>query len=253
MAGNIGGNPGGNSVGLRGEFLTRHLERGFDLFAECLLEPAFSEERGGAEALHPAPADQDPRRSSLGRRVPASSTTRSTGSHPYHPRHGGRGGLGRSLDRAAAREGVEGQRLAGGGMVVMSPRWASATLDAGPGVGREEAGQVAPRHGQLSGERRSRASPRRSSVQQDAKKAQAHLVYGFLGRDAEGSRSLCTGGDEQRAERPGPRRLFIELRDKRSMAYSVSSFAIEGSTPATLPCTSAPAPEKVPAAVAGDS
>src|SRR5262249_26870180 len=43
-AGSIGGAGGRNSVSLRAEALSRHFDRAFTLFADCLLDPAFPEE-----------------------------------------------------------------------------------------------------------------------------------------------------------------------------------------------------------------
>ena len=42
MGGALGGNSGRNSFGIRAEFLSRHLARGFELFAECVAQPAFA-------------------------------------------------------------------------------------------------------------------------------------------------------------------------------------------------------------------
>ena len=42
-AGSLYGNAGRNSVGLRGEFLSRHFQPAFRLFADCLLNPSFPE------------------------------------------------------------------------------------------------------------------------------------------------------------------------------------------------------------------
>src|SRR5207253_1941462 len=44
MGGSLGGNSGRNSFGLRAEFLSRHLQEGFDVFAEALSDPAFDPE-----------------------------------------------------------------------------------------------------------------------------------------------------------------------------------------------------------------
>src|SRR6185312_12439887 len=46
-------------------------------------------------------------------------------------------------------------------------------------------------------------------------------------------------------------RLFIELRDKRSMAYSVSSFSLEGLDPGYFAVYMGTSPEKVKDACAG--
>ena len=44
MAGSIGGFSGRNSFGVRGEMLARHWERGLEMLADCILQPAFSDE-----------------------------------------------------------------------------------------------------------------------------------------------------------------------------------------------------------------
>jgi zinc protease len=72
------------------------------------------------------------------------------------------------------------------------------------------------------------ASPRKKSLRRE--KEQAHLVIGFLGttvtsRDRHAMEVLNTilagqGG-----------RLFLELRDKQHLAYSVTSFNVEGIEP----------------------
>jgi len=50
MAGSISGYSGRNSLGLQAEFLSRYLERGFDLVADCLLNATFSDGTGQGEA-----------------------------------------------------------------------------------------------------------------------------------------------------------------------------------------------------------
>jgi zinc protease len=85
---------------------------------------------------------------------------------------------------------------------------------------------------------------------QDAKKAQAHVVYGFLGvRIDEPERYALEVLSSVLSGQGG--RLFIELRDKRSMAYSVSSFSLEGIDPGYFAVYMGTSPEKVGAATAG--
>jgi zinc protease len=81
-------------------------------------------------------------------------------------------------------------------------------------------------------------------------KAQAHLVYGFLG--------MTVGAPERHAldvltsilSGQGGR-LFVELRDKRSLAYSVSSFSVEGLDPGYFGIYMGTSPEKVAQALEG--
>src|SRR5262249_50556063 len=44
MAGSIGGFSGRNSFGLRAEMLARHWERGLEILADCMLDPALSDD-----------------------------------------------------------------------------------------------------------------------------------------------------------------------------------------------------------------
>jgi zinc protease len=81
-------------------------------------------------------------------------------------------------------------------------------------------------------------------------RAQAHLMYGFMGlrmddpqRHALEVLSMILSGQGGR--------LFVELRDKRSMAYSVSSFTVEGVDPGYFAAYIGTSPEKVDAALAG--
>ncbi|HKA14040.1 MAG TPA: insulinase family protein, partial [Myxococcota bacterium] len=89
---------------------------------------------------------------------------------------------------------------------------------------------------------------RRAELVKD--RAQAHLVIGFRGVDV---------GDEDRfaleviaqllAGQSG--RLFLELRDKQGLAYSVTATSVEGLAPGYFAVYIATAPEKLAAARAG--
>src|SRR5207248_3157549 len=62
MAGGIGGFSGRNSFGLRAEMLSRHWERGLDIFADCLLDPQFPDgelEKERRQALDDLHAQED--------------------------------------------------------------------------------------------------------------------------------------------------------------------------------------------------
>ncbi|HZA49872.1 MAG TPA: pitrilysin family protein, partial [Myxococcaceae bacterium] len=92
------------------------------------------------------------------------------------------------------------------------------------------------------------AAPRRAI--QTLPRAQSHLVLGFRGaRVTEPWRRtlevICTILSGQGG------RLFVELRDKRSLAYSVSSLAIEGVDPGYVAVYMGTSPEKVDEALAG--
>jgi len=81
-------------------------------------------------------------------------------------------------------------------------------------------------------------------------KQQTHVVLGFLGLRVNDRRRreldvLSTVLSGQGG------RLFVELRDKRSMAYSVTSVAAEGADPGYFAVYIGTSPEKAEAAVEG--
>jgi zinc protease len=81
-------------------------------------------------------------------------------------------------------------------------------------------------------------------------RAQSHLVLGFPGmRVDEPQRHALEVLSTLLSGQGG--RLFVELRDKRSMAYSVSAFAVEGVDPGYFAVYMGTSPEKLDAALAG--
>jgi zinc protease len=81
-------------------------------------------------------------------------------------------------------------------------------------------------------------------------KQQAHVVYGFPGTtitdpDRFALEVLATILSGQGG------RLFVELRDKRGLAYRVSAFSVEGVDPGYFAVYIATSPENLPVAVSG--
>jgi zinc protease len=92
------------------------------------------------------------------------------------------------------------------------------------------------------------AAPRKDRKQ--LAKAQAHLVLGFhAARVTDPWRRALEVLSTVLSGQGG--RLFVELRDKRSMAYSVSSFSVEGVDPGYFAVYMGTSPEKVDAAMEG--
>jgi zinc protease len=83
-------------------------------------------------------------------------------------------------------------------------------------------------------------------VRRVLQKAQSHVVWGFVGarvsdpwrRSLEVLQTILSG-------QAG--RLFLELRDRRSLAYSVSASSLEGVDPGAFWVYLATSPDKVPA------
>ena len=89
---------------------------------------------------------------------------------------------------------------------------------------------------------------RREKVAKD--RAQAHLVMGFRGVSvSDPERGALDVISQILAGQSG--RLFLELRDKKSLAYTVSAMSVEGLAPGFFAVYIATAPEKVEEARSG--
>jgi zinc protease len=235
---------GRNSLSLQGEFLSRHLERAFALFSDCLLAPAFAEEEVEREKqlqLQEISAKED-RPTALVFDLFAKTLYQT---HPYRlPLSGERASV-EALDASAVRA-YHARFLQPSGL----------TLAVIGDVQAEEVlrlSEVA-----FSGGKRSPASllvppepplllPRRS--ERTLQRAQANVVLGFPGlRVDEEDRHALSVLTTVLSGQGG--RLFIELRDKRSMAYSVSCMSMEGVDPGYVAVYIGTSPDKRDTALA---
>lgn len=225
-AGSIAGAGGRNSVSLRAEALSRHFDRAFTLFADCLLDPAFPEEELERERhlLLQEIAAREDRPSTLAFDGFSRALFQQ---HPYRmPQIGERATVERFTAeqlRAHHRRFHDPSRMVlaiigdvNGAEVLERAR----TLFGAAGEGPQPLPTV-PRE----------APPaERRQVHRTLARAQAHVVLGFQGLTLfdpdryalEVLSSVLSGMGG---------RLFTELRDKRSMAYSVTSIAVEGIDP----------------------
>lgn len=242
----IAGNSGRNSFGLRGDFLAETFEEGFRLFAECMNEPAFDEKEVGRERAlqleEIRTRDDSP-----------SGVAFDLFSRALYQRHPYR------LDPIGERSSVEKIRD-----VDLRAFYAShygfddLVLTLVGDVDPDRA--VALAEELFGGERKAERRP--PSIEQEAppteprkvervmEKQQAHLLYGFLGtRFSDPDRHALELLASVLAGQGG--RLFVELRDKRSMAYSVTAFNMEGIDPGYFAVYMGTSPEKVDAAVEG--
>ncbi len=246
LAGGIGAVPGRSTMSLRGEFLSRHFQAGFDLFTEVLGTPAFSEAEVARERgqLLQDIAARDDRPSSVAFELFAKTLyTR----HPYRLST-----LGEKASLAAL--GPEQLRA----FHARHLDWSGLVLAV---VGDVDAQAVLERATAAFGQTRGTGVPspvielepppeHAKEVRRHLQKAQSHLVYGFRGatvtddwkRPLEVLSTLLNGQSG---------RLFLELRDKRSMAYSVSSSVVQGADPGWFSVYIGTSPEKVEAALAG--
>ena len=81
-------------------------------------------------------------------------------------------------------------------------------------------------------------------------RAQAHLVTGVRGLTLEDDDRFALELLSSTLSGQGGR-LFLELRDKQSLCYSVSSFAVEGIEPGSFAVYMGTSPDKVDRALAG--
>lgn len=245
LAGSLNAMGGRSSMSVRGEFLSKHFERGFDLFAEVLNRPSFPEAEVARERhlqLQDIAARED-RPSSVAFEL--FSKTLFT-KHPYRLSLSGEKASVEALTPAMLKNfhatWFDPSRLT---LAVVGDVDTQAVLEAATKAFRQSRGTpVAP---SVPVEPMVEA-PRQ--VKRTLAKAQTQLVLGFPGarvtddwrRPLEVLSTLLSGQSG---------RLFIELRDKRSMAYSVSSTTLEGVDPGYFAVYMATSPEKVDAALAG--
>jgi len=223
MGADLHGYSGRNSFGLQGKFLRRDFEPGFRLFAESLREPTFPAEeleKKRSETLGALKQQKD----QLAQTTFLLFLAEHYGGHPY-----GRNPLGTENSvRAMTPEDLKHYYS----------RWAdprNMVIAISGDIGAEEAlaavrkafGDIPQRPGYeplgpfpvppLEGIRK---------AEEQREKQQAHFVIGYPGArftdpdryslDVLGSALAGMGG-----------RLFVNLRDKKSLAYSVTSFSSE--------------------------
>ncbi len=223
MAADLSGFSGRNSFGLQGRFLRKDFEQGFRLFSESLREPTF-----------PPEELEKKRQEILGRlKLQKDNLTQSAfllflathyGDHPY-----ARNSLGtEETVRGIAREDLERYYA----------RWSdprNLVIAVSGDIGVEEA-QSAVR--KVFGELPARKDfipagpmgvpprPETLRAEERREKQQAHFVIGYTGaRFTDPDRYAMDVLGAALAGQGG--RLFTNLRDKKSLAYSVTSFSSE--------------------------
>jgi zinc protease len=245
LAGYLDGFSGRNSFGLRGQFLARHIEEGVDLFLEVLCEPTFPAdevEKRRREIL----VQLSHRDDELAQRAIEIFYDVHFPTHPYGmPVIGNRGAL-RTLTRARLTSYY--RRLLAPERLVVS---AVGDVDAGWLLDRLEAA--------LGNLPRVRPLPRPPSavpptrirrVTRHLDRQQTHFVLGVRGGRITDSDRAVLKIIEAILSRQGGR-LFLELRDRQGLAYSVSAFSAEGVDPGIFGVYFACAPDALERAVDG--
>jgi zinc protease len=227
MAGSLGGFNGKNTFGIKGDFLSRYTDKGLALVRDVLLTPAFSPAE--AEKIRPELLSQlKNQEDSLPSMAFKEFNKRLFMGHPY--------GLNTQGDEAVLRNVTVADLKR---LYEQHARPEALVLAVAGDVDAEKvrdtveklfgAWQNSPAEKEQTSESALvpdvPAGPDVVSIPRD--KQQVHIIIGFLGtalssEDRYGLEVLDTALSGQSG------RLFTELRDKQSLAYSLSSFSLLG-------------------------
>ncbi len=245
MASSMDGFAGRNSFGLRGTFLQQHAERGLEMFFGCLSDATFLDEeldRTRALVLEELRSKGD---------NPAGVAFEAFGralwpTHPYRRDLSGTPDTVRAATRDTLAQFWRTRATAQGCVLcfvgdVDVDRVLDIAASALPE--RERVLQAAP----------ARDAPNTAAivVRHDKERAQAHLFTGVQGltladRVDKHALELMTAALSGQGGR-----LFLQLRDKQSLCYSVSASAVEGIDPGSFSVYMGTSPDKVDAALDG--
>jgi zinc protease len=241
LAADLDGFSGRSSTGLTLEVTSDRLRPSLDLLAEALLEPSFAPEEIDKERDETLAA-LERREDQLGARVFDLFAETHFRRHPY------------GLPMAGTRDAVKAitrEALLAHHARLVDPRHLVVALvgDVDPD---EAAAELARRLGELRAPdappwsappvEEAPVEPREAELRKE--RAQAHLVIGFRGLDvADPDREALEVLTQVLSGQGG--RLFLELRDRRSLAYSVSALNVEGLAPGFFAAYIATAPDKL--------
>ena len=240
IAGDLDPFAGRSSFGLHLDVLAERLEAGLELFAEVLLEPAFSPEELERERRDTLAALAR-REDRLGTRAFDLFGATHWRAHPY--RFPGMGTI--ASVTSFAREDVLAHhaRLVNAGNLALS-----VAGDVDPDRVAE---RLSLRLGDLAGGAFEAPSPpvepaptERRVAELHKDRAQAHLVVGFRGLTVHDPDRFALEVIVQLLAGQGGR-LFLELRDKKGLAYAVNAMNVEGLAPGFFAVYIATAPEKL--------
>ena len=210
---------GRNSMGLEAEFLSQYLDQGLELMVDVLLRPALaaSEVDKARPNILAAIKRQEERPSSRAFRLFSKILY---GQHPY------------AMDVMGSEESLK--QISAETLRTYYEKWAIPTNMVMAVVGDVDPVQIRRKIGELLKDWKSEkfnppvinpplALEGLKTGHEDMKKAQAHLVLGFLAPGLESKDRYALEVLDTVLSGMGGR-LFIELRDKQSLAYTVTSF-----------------------------
>ncbi len=226
LSGHIHGYMGRNILGVSGTFLSEHVVEGLNLFFDVLLNPSFPEEeilKEKAQTLTAIRNEEDSLSTVAIRKFLAAL-------YPNHP-YGLPGmGTAESLKRLKRADLLQHHRryLTPDNLVIA----VCGDVDAEDLKERVQAKLSGLKKAKIPAVKLSKVKEpsRPIEILTRRKKLQAHIVYGFLGTTLQHKdRHALEVLNNVLAGQGG--RLFLELRDKQGLAYSVSSGTNEGIEP----------------------
>jgi zinc protease len=247
MAGSIGGFSGKNSFGMRAEMLAVSWERGLEILADSILQPAFAEEEVEKERRHILEELRNQEDNIAGEAFRLFHQTLYK-KHPYRldvlGTQASVSALSRRrlLDYYRRNMAVSGMTLAVVGDVNPDAVIQKARALFGGKKVAEDAKPTPPQ--------RETVSDGPHQVFRFQNKQQAHVVYGFPGCDLRDKDRFALEVLATILSGQGGR-LFLELRDKRGLAYRVSAHAVEGIDPGYFAVYIATSPQNLEVAVSG--
>jgi zinc protease len=247
IAGALSGFSGRNTFGLTAEFLTDSLDTGLELFTDVLLSPAFDAQEIDKLRVETLAALRR-REDSLAQKAFELFAQGMYPGHPYRfPTIGTEKSV-QSFDRELLLETWQRYARPSNGVL-------SIVGDVEPDDVVEA---VARRLSEWDGIERVAMptrtlpppadEPREVSIEKG--KAQVHIVMGFPGVSLDDPDQPALEVLTQVLSGQGGR-LFLELRDRQSLAYSVTAFSIEGVDPGSFGVYIASGPEKLDESLAG--
>jgi zinc protease len=237
---------GRSSFGLTVEVPSAEIEPALDLFSEVLLEPAFDREELERERTETLAAIER-REDRLAQRAFLLFAEQQYRRHPYRMPTLGSAAVIEALDRDAVcahhRRWVKSANLTLAVAGDVDPDRVAHQLSAR--LSELDAGPFEPPCPPLEDPP---LEIRRAELRKD--RAQAHLVIGFRGVAVDDPDRFALEVIAQLLAGQGGR-LFLELRDRRGLAYAVNAVSVEGVAPGYFAVYIATAPEKLDEARAG--
>jgi zinc protease len=247
IAGSIEGFSGRNSFGLAAEFLAESLDTGLELFADILLYPSFDPEE--IEKLRSERiAELKRREDDLSHKAFELFSKELFQGHPY------------GFSSLGTKESVE--KFSRDGLLAYYDTYAKPSNAVIAVVGDAEPDAIVEAISwKLAGwqgtetvklpERKAVPAPDRArEASLEKNKQQVHIVMGFPGI-AMGDPDLPALDVLTQILSGQGGRLFMELRDKKHLAYAVTAFSIEGVDPGAFGVYIASAPDKLDESVTG--